>query len=83
MDERELLLLYRSNREVFDDWVRQERVKLKNFEHKGDKNVGVWGKHNYPLTAVLKDAEKKYGHMTLEQLEEHRFSHGHCVASTY
>jgi 3'-phosphoadenosine 5'-phosphosulfate sulfotransferase (PAPS reductase)/FAD synthetase len=83
MDERELLLLYHTKREVFDDWVRQEQVKLEHFKHKGDKNVGVWGKPNYPLTDVLKDAQKKYGHMTIEQLREHRFSHGHCVASSY
>jgi hypothetical protein len=83
MDERELLLLYRTNRTVYDDWVRQEQVKLDNFAHKGDKNVGVWGKHDYSLPKVLKDAEKKFGHMTTEQLYEHRFSHGHCVASSY
>ena len=83
MDERELLLLYHTKRDVYDDWVRQEQDKLDRFKDKGDKNVGVWGKPNYPLPAVLEVAKTKYGHMTIEQLREHRFSHGHCVASAY
>lgn len=81
MSEQELLWLYRFRRTDYDDWVRQERVKLDANQHMGDRNLGVWGKKTLP--EVLEIAQKKYGHWSNEQLHEYKMSHGHCVASKY
>jgi hypothetical protein len=35
------------------------------------------------LTQVLADAESKYADWTPAMINDHRFSHGHCVASAY
>lgn len=81
MSEVELVWLYRFRRADFDDWVRIERNKLIKNEHMGDRNLGVWGKKLLP--EVLEGAIAKFGHMTDEELQEYKFSHGHCVASKY
>ena len=78
----ELLWLYKFMRESYEDWCQIERNKLIRFAHKGEKNYGVFGK-NKTLPIVLEAAQKKYGHLTDDQLWEYKMSHGHCVASRY
>lgn len=82
MDLKELLLLARRDRAGYDEWVELEAAKLRANASKGEKNFGVWGKDK-TLPQMLALAEEKHGHMTLEELEHHRFSHGHCVGSRY
>lgn len=81
MSEEELVWMHRFMPDVFEDWVRQERVKLEANTHKGDKNFGVWGKKTLP--EVLARALEKFGDWTDEQLHDYKMSHGHCVASKY
>lgn len=81
MSLQELVWMYRFIPDVYHDWVRQERAKLENNQHKGKDNLGVWGKRLLP--EMLKIALKKYGHWSDEELQEYKMSHGHCVASRY
>lgn len=81
LSEIELVWLYRFMREDYEDWCRIEAEKLKAWEHKGDRNLGVWGKRRLP--EVLAGALEKYGHMSDDELHAHKFSHGHCVQSRY
>lgn len=82
MSLQELLYLYRYDKKRFDQWVIIEKNKLENNLHKGSKNLGVWGT-NKTLLDVIKDAEKKFGHMTKTDLVEYKMSHGHCVKSKF
>ncbi len=79
--EIELLWTARALPAVYADWVELEAAKLAKFAHKGKDNYGVFGRR--PLPVVLADAEVKYAHMTPQEIEAHRMSHGHCVASAY
>jgi hypothetical protein len=79
---QELLWLSMDFPDVYQDWVRQERVKLDRNKDKGDKNCAVWGSTK-TLPEMLEIAKQKHGDMTLEQLREYRFSHGHCNNSAY
>lgn len=81
MSEIELLWLYRSMPDSYQDWVEMEANKLKANEHLGERNLGVWGRKTLPQK--LEDAEAKHGHMTMDELNEYKMSHGHCVASKY
>lgn len=36
-----------------------------------------------PLPQVLERAKAKYGHLTREQLQEYKMSHGHNLKSCY
>lgn len=93
MSEQELLWMFRFTPAVYDDWVRQEQVKLEAGAFEGDitktrnkkgevvDNLGVWGKKRLP--EVLQVAQEKFGHWSDEQLMDYKMSHGHCVASKY
>jgi len=81
LSEEELLWLYRFRREIYDEFVELERIKIENNQHMGEKNYGVWP--NRLLPHVLEDAQRKHGHMTDEALWEYKMSHGHSVASKY
>lgn len=92
MDLIELLWLYRFHSDVFWDWCQDEAAKIEKFRGKildkngfvdESKNHGVWGKANYTLIDALMDAERTFGHMSNEELDEHKMSHGHCVMSKY
>jgi len=78
--EPEILWLYRFEPEAFQEWVELEAAKLAKHAHK-EKNYGVYGKTL--LTEKLERAIKLYGHWTDEQLNEYKFSHGHCMKSKY
>lgn len=79
--EQEILWLYRFQPWDFYRWEYYEHRKLVKWACKGDKNHGV--KEDLTLRQYLDQAIKKYGHMTDEELTEHKMSHGHCVLSTY
>lgn len=79
--ELELLWLHRFHPTDYEEWVELEAAKLRRFAARGDRNLGVFGRR--PLPEVLKGAIEKYGHLTDAELEQHRMSHGHCVASKY
>ena len=79
--EIELLWLARFLPDDYREWVEIERNKLNAFAHLGDRNLGVWGKKK--LSEVLANAQQKYGHLTDQDLQDYKFSHGHCVMSVY
>lgn len=78
--DQEVLWLYRNRPDVFDRWVKMEAAKLqKNIDH--PKNLAVYGK--ITLLEKLEKAQRLYGHWSDDQLNEYKFSHGHCIKSTY
>lgn len=88
----ELLWLYHSYPERFYEWVQLEQNKLDAWADTDVKNLGVVGKLHkdgerkgqaVTLLDVLEEAKAKYPNVTLEQLQEYKWSHGHCVASKY
>ena len=81
MNEIELLWLYRNMPNDYEDWVKMEQAKIDANLHMGDRNLGVWGKKYLP--EVLRGAIEKFGHMSNEELDEYKMSHGHCVMSKY
>lgn len=81
MSEVELVWMARFLPDDYADWVRQERVKLDDNLHMGDRNLGVWGKKTLP--EVLEGALSKYGHWSDERLMDYKMSHGHCIMSKY
>jgi hypothetical protein len=81
MSKIELLWLYRFLPDDYYDWVRIEQNKIEANKHMGDRNLGVWGKKLLPQ--VLKEAKQEHDHMTDDELQEYKMSHGHCVMSKY
>lgn len=83
--EQEILWLYRNYPAKFNEWVRVEKAKLIKWKHKEleepPKNYGVYGLKS--LKQKLERALKLYGHWTDEQLNEYKYSHGHCIKSKY
>ncbi len=79
--DQEILWLYRNQPEVFEEWERLEAAKLKKYEGIADKNFGVYGK--LTLREKLYKAINLYGDWTAEQLDEYKYSHGHCIKSKY
>jgi len=81
----ELLWLYRSHPDMYHKWVQLEKAKLakdaKRMKKEGKTNGGVFGKKRLP--EALLDAINKHGHMTDEELNAYKQSHGHCVQSQY
>lgn len=78
--DQEVLWLHRFYPEVFQDWVGMEKAKLKKSEGVAN-NLGVYGK--ITLEQKLEKAQKLYGDWTDEQLNEYKYSHGHCIKSKY
>lgn len=78
--DQEILWLYRNRPDVFNGWVILEKAKLDRYEG-AEKNFGVFGKGT--LLDKLAKAQEKYGHWTEEQLNEYKYSHGHCIKSKY
>lgn len=81
MSEVELIWLFNNHPNDFNDWVEMEQVKIQNNLHKGEKNFGVFGK--LTLKQTLDKALIKYKHMTNDQINEYKMSHGHCVKSKF
>lgn len=84
--KKEILWLHRFEPEMFADWIEMEKAKMKKFAEKqaaaGKSNHGVWGQ-NKTLDKVLQEAIEEFGHLSDEELNDHKFSHGHCVTSSY
>ena len=76
--EVEIVYLYRTQPQVWAEWVEREAAKLQKNAHK-PVNLGVKGRMTLPQ--FLERALKNYGHWTVGRLAEYRFSHGHCVMS--
>jgi len=81
LGEIELLWLSRFMPEDLEEWIELEHAKILKHADKGDRNLGVWGKKLLP--EVLAEVHAKYDHMTDEEVQEYKFSHGHCVMSQY
>lgn len=81
ISEIELIWLYKNQFSDYQDWVGIEQRKIENNLHMRDKNLGVWGKKRLP--EILESALYKYRHMSTEQLNNYKMSHGHCVISKY
>lgn len=91
--EVELLWTSRAYPDKFERWCELEERKLNDPLNKAAvKNVGVRGrlhkdgpKRGQPVTLkdALREAEEKYGHMTLNELTAYRFNHGSCAKSAY
>jgi 3'-phosphoadenosine 5'-phosphosulfate sulfotransferase (PAPS reductase)/FAD synthetase len=84
MSEQELLHLYLRRPQDYQAWVRFEARKVEEHRRRGvpdERNFGVWGRKLLPQK--LAEAQAKYGHMTLAELDEYKMSHGHCVKSRY
>lgn len=93
ISEVELLWLYRFDRKAFEEWVDMEDAKIaydvirprsKQNQQRIEQGEtipsnGVFGKRR--LMEVLADAQRKYGHMSDDELHEYKMSHGHCVKS--
>lgn len=78
--DQEVLWLYRNYVGVFNGWVKMERDKLDKYAGV-ENNFGVFGKGT--LLDKLAKAQEKYGHLTDEELNEYKYSHGHCIKSKY
>src|SRR6187399_2882723 len=78
--DQEILWLYRNYPERFKEWVEMEQEKLKKYKDE-PKNYGVYGKIN--LIEKLRKANYLYGHWSDEELNDYKFSHGHCQRTTY
>lgn len=81
-----LLLMWFDDRWAFIEWYRHERRKLKKWgstqEEKGKANTYALG-GKYDLIGELRAAMNKYKHMSLEEIRDHDFSHGHCINNGY
>lgn len=79
--DQEVLWLFRFHPDKFKEWVEMEEQKYIKHVGKGEKNLGVYGKIS--LTQKLARAQRLYWNWTDEQLNEYKFSHGHCIKSKY
>lgn len=89
--EMELLWMYKTYPDRFHEWAELEQRKL-DAHINAPKNLGVSGKLHkdgprkgqaVTLIDLVEQYIRKYPDVTLEQLQEHKWSHGHCVASQY
>lgn len=78
----EILWLFRNYPAAFRQWVTHEQRKLQKSAAKGVvRNLGVKG--DCTLEEFLQEAIVEFGHMTDDQLNDYKMSHGHCVKSTF
>lgn len=78
--DQEVLWLYRNYPDRFAEWVYIEEQKLEKYKGQ-EKNFGVFGTGT--LVDKLAKAQEKFGHWTDDQLNEYKYSHGHCIKSKY
>jgi 3'-phosphoadenosine 5'-phosphosulfate sulfotransferase (PAPS reductase)/FAD synthetase len=69
---------YRFYPEWIAKWIEYEARKIAKFANRPGPNHGVFGKALLP--EVLAEAEALYGHMTDEELQAKRMTHGHCIS---
>ena len=90
-NKMELLWMYMSYPDKFEEWAEEEDAKLQDHQD-AVKNLGVCGKLHkdgerkgkaVTLLDTLEEAKAMYPDITLDELTEYRFSHGHCAVSVY
>lgn len=95
MAKEEIEYMRRFFPDQLDLWVQLEKAKIDNNSHMNEvivtdksgntkvvnKNLGVYGKKLLPQ--IIKEAKEKCKDWTDEMIIEYRFSHGHCVSSSY
>ncbi len=82
LSEAELVWLYRFFPKNFLEWSELEASKIRFYDEKGIvNNYGVFGNKN--LFQKLEVALTKYGHWSDDQLNEYKYSHGHCIKTKY
>lgn len=59
---------------------KANKIKNRGSNEKPD-NKGVFGVKLLP--EKLQEAIAKFGHMTDEELDHHKMTHGHCIRSKY
>lgn len=82
--KQEVLWTYRRHPERWEQWVSLEAAKVRKHEALGAdprKNYGVKGVRLLP--AVLEAAQREFGHLSDEELDAHRMSHGHCNSNAF
>lgn len=80
--DQEILWLHRFAPQDFKEWQELEEAKIKHYADKGIlNNYGVYGK--ITLAQKLDKAQKLYGHWTDQELNEYKYSHGHCIKTKY
>jgi len=86
LSPKELLWLYRNHPNDFKNWSNHEANKLRKFaiqqQLRGQNNHTVFG-NDLTLDEVLQQAIKEFGHLSDEALSKEKFTHGHCVLSSY
>lgn len=76
----EILWQWRNNPEVIYRWATAERKKLEN--HDSDrKNHGIFNDTD-SIWDKLEQAEDEYGHLSDEQLDDHKMNHG-CATNAF
>lgn len=87
----EILWMEKSYPDKFMEWAQLEQDKLDAWSD-AEKNLGVCGKLHkdgerkgeaFTLLDLLSEAKQKFPDVTLSELNEYKWSHGHCVASKY
>jgi 3'-phosphoadenosine 5'-phosphosulfate sulfotransferase (PAPS reductase)/FAD synthetase len=95
MSKEEIEYMRRFFPEDLDEWIYLEQAKIDNNTHKNavivtdkkgkkkvvNKNLGVYGKKLLPQ--VILEAKEKFQDWSDERIVEYRYSHGHCVPSSY
>ncbi|WEK21323.1 MAG: hypothetical protein P0Y49_09235 [Candidatus Pedobacter colombiensis] len=76
----ELLWLFRNLPAEFYKWVVYEQNKKKRFNNR-TVNYGVKG--GKTLSEILQEAIAEFGHMSDQELDQYKMSHGHCVQSSF
>lgn len=76
----EILWHYRNLPQELEEWKRYEKAKLVKNVAK-PRNLGVKGEMT--LQEYLDEALLEFGHLTDKELDDYKFSHGHCVMSSY
>jgi 3'-phosphoadenosine 5'-phosphosulfate sulfotransferase (PAPS reductase)/FAD synthetase len=85
----ELLWMYHNYPDRFDEWVALEQKKL-DAHPDVEKNLGVSGRLHksgerkgtaVTLLDALEEAKIKFPNATLEDLQDYKWSHGHCMSS--
>lgn len=81
MNKLELLWLYRNYPDMYNMWVELEQNKLNKWKHLGKLNYGVW--KNKTLPQVLQETIDQNPNITVQELNEYKWTHGHSNMSKY
>lgn len=81
-NELEMLYHRKAYPQSFAQWEAYEQAKIDKDSKRGKlRNNGVKGRRT--LAEYIANADDKYPDVTIEELQNYRFSHGHCVKSRY